>query len=117
MILVALGPGAVRMKLLCCPMTGSWVRFLLDHFCLSWCCLPRRLLTKNLCLLLQSKTPMATACTLEGPTLSTLGGEGAGRAGLRILIVEDHVDCAESMALLLRLYGHDVESASNGSAA
>ncbi len=34
--------------------------------------------------------------------------------GLHILIVEDQPDCAESMALLLRMYGHEVECAANG---
>ena len=37
--------------------------------------------------------------------------------GLRILIVEDNPDCAESMAMLLRLYGHEVEVARNSSTA
>jgi len=60
---------------------------------------------------------MATAWTVEGPTMNALNGEGNGQAGLRILIVEDQVDCAESMALLLRLYGHEVEVVPNGSAA
>src|SRR5690242_9513440 len=34
--------------------------------------------------------------------------------GLRILIAEDYADAAESMATLLRMYGHDVEIAANG---
>lgn len=34
--------------------------------------------------------------------------------GLRILIAEDGADCAESMAMLLRLYGHEVQIASSG---
>src|SRR5665213_1276056 len=37
--------------------------------------------------------------------------------GLRILIAEDYEDGAESMALLLRLNGHQVAIARNGSAA
>ena len=37
--------------------------------------------------------------------------------GLRILLAEDGGDCAESMALLLRLYGHEVEVARDGPAA
>jgi DNA-binding response OmpR family regulator len=34
---------------------------------------------------------------------------------LRVLLVEDLEDCALTTARLLRLYGHDVEIASNGS--
>jgi CheY-like chemotaxis protein len=37
--------------------------------------------------------------------------------GLKILIVEDHDDCAESTAMFLRLCGHDVVIAKNGPAA
>ncbi len=40
-----------------------------------------------------------------------------GRNGLRILLVEDHVDGADSLALLLRLAGHNVEIARDGLAA
>ncbi len=40
-------------------------------------------------------------------------GEKAGRP-LRILIVEDNVDSADSLNLLLRLYGHDVQVARTG---
>ena len=35
----------------------------------------------------------------------------------RILVVDDNVDTAESLALLLRLRGHDVETAHDGTAA
>src|SRR5262245_32642737 len=31
--------------------------------------------------------------------------------GLHVLVVEDDADCAESTAILLRLYGHSVETA------
>src|SRR5436190_16882317 len=34
--------------------------------------------------------------------------------GLRILVVDDYPDCAASTAMLLRLYGHEVEVAENG---
>src|ERR1700712_3893108 len=37
--------------------------------------------------------------------------------GLRILIAEDSLDCAESSAILLRHYGHEVEIAMDGPAA
>ena len=36
------------------------------------------------------------------------------RDGLRVLIVEDYDDCAESMAVLLVLFGHNVRIACNG---
>jgi DNA-binding response OmpR family regulator len=38
-------------------------------------------------------------------------------AGLRILVIEDDADCAESTALLLRLWGHQVEVVRDGAAA
>jgi CheY-like chemotaxis protein len=36
---------------------------------------------------------------------------------LRILVVEDHVESAESMAVVLRMYGHIVQIALNGTIA
>jgi two-component system, OmpR family, response regulator len=54
--------------------------------------------------------PLTTA-TEESAVNAPLDG-----AGLHILIVEDHPDCAESMAMLLRVYGHEVEVAPNGTA-
>jgi CheY-like chemotaxis protein len=35
----------------------------------------------------------------------------------RVVIVEDHLDAAESMQLLLELFGHEVETAQDGPAA
>jgi CheY-like chemotaxis protein len=40
-----------------------------------------------------------------------------GRAPLKVLVVEDHADTAASMALLLRLYGHEAYLAADGAAA
>jgi CheY-like chemotaxis protein len=37
--------------------------------------------------------------------------------GVRVLVVNDHADNVESMALLLRLYGHEVDTALGGPAA
>ena len=37
--------------------------------------------------------------------------------GVRVLVVNDYADNVESMAMLLRLYGHEVETALGGSAA
>src|SRR5262249_48105201 len=46
------------------------------------------------------------------------GGEPVGAAPQRrILVVDDNVDAAESLALLLRLEGHDVRVAHDGPAA
>ena len=39
---------------------------------------------------------------------------GQNQARLSILIVEDRSDCAESLAMLLRMHGHEVEIAANG---
>jgi PAS domain S-box-containing protein len=59
---------------------------------------------------------------LEGAAASASSErEGAGgeraHAGLRILVVEDHADSAEMLAFLLRLEGHEVRVASEGSGA
>lgn len=40
-------------------------------------------------------------------------GKSPGRS-LRVLLVEDNVDAADSLSLLLRLYGHDVQLARTG---
>ncbi len=47
--------------------------------------------------------------TTEGA--ASLRGKGRG---LRVPVVEDYPDCAESVAMLLRMYGHSVEIARNG---
>jgi PAS domain S-box-containing protein len=61
--------------------------------------------------------------TVKLPVLSVTPGQGArtilepGESTarpLRILIVEDNVDAADSLSLLLRLYGHDVQLARTG---
>ena len=43
-------------------------------------------------------------------------GKHAGRS-LNILVVEDNVDAGDTLSLLLRLYGHDVQVARTGLAA
>jgi CheY-like chemotaxis protein len=40
-----------------------------------------------------------------------------GPSKLRVLVVEDHADTAESVAVLLRLHGHEVDVAPDGPAA
>ncbi len=47
----------------------------------------------------------------EGPPMPSASGSR------RVLVVDDNVDSAESMAVLLRLYGHDVRLAHDGEAA
>ena len=55
---------------------------------------------------------MTTAWTVERPRPTSETAKG-----LRVLLVEDHADCAESMALLLSMHGHDVRVARDGQAA
>ncbi len=45
------------------------------------------------------------------------GGGSAAGAPRRILVVDDNADAAESLAMLLRLKGHDVRTAHDGAAA
>lgn len=56
---------------------------------------------------------VATAPAHEGSGPG--GGEPAsGSAGVRVLVVDDNIDSAESMALLLSLDGHEVRTAFDG---
>jgi CheY-like chemotaxis protein len=57
--------------------------------------------------------PAASPAPGQGTMTVLEPGEKAARA-LRILIVEDNVDAADSLNLLLRLYGHDVHVARTG---
>src|SRR4051794_36702722 len=59
-----------------------------------------------------TRNPMSATKILEGSGATT-----AATRGLAILIVEDRVDCAESMAMLLRLLGHEAEICRNGASA
>jgi signal transduction histidine kinase len=55
---------------------------------------------------------------IPGARAAGEGGEAVGTAPKRrILVVDDNVDAAESLALLLRLAGHDVRVAHDGAAA
>ena len=42
------------------------------------------------------------------------GKGGQSAPGLRVLVVEDNPDAAESLALVLQAYGHDVRTAADG---
>ena len=64
--------------------------------------------------------------TVKLPVVSAAPGQGAqtvlepgsnAAPPLRILIVEDNIDAADSLNMLLRLYGHDVQVARTGPAA
>jgi PAS domain S-box-containing protein len=59
------------------------------------------------------------AHTVAAPGTETPGEqeEGAAGAPLRVLLVDDNVDAAETLATLLRLDGHDVRTADNADAA
>lgn len=45
------------------------------------------------------------------------GDPWPSRRGVRVLVVDDHPDVAESMALVLRLYGHETDVAHDGAEA
>lgn len=62
------------------------------------------------------KLPAVSAAPGHGANTVLEPGSNAGRP-LRILIVEDNIDAADSLNMLLRLYGHDVEVARAGPAA
>ena len=55
-----------------------------------------------------SQPNMDSERTVENGTLPN------GKTGLRVLVVEDNPDSAESLALLLRRYGHKVSIALDG---
>jgi PAS domain S-box-containing protein len=59
------------------------------------------------------KLPVVSATPGQGAKTVLEPGMNAGRP-LRIVVVEDNVDSADSLNLLLRLYGHDVQVARTG---
>jgi PAS domain S-box-containing protein len=57
------------------------------------------------------RLPLAAATAPEGRAPASVPG---GRRPLRVLVVDDNVDAAESLAQLLRLEGHEVQVAYDG---
>ena len=51
--------------------------------------------------------------SLRGTKIILQPGQHSGRS-LRVLVVEDNVDAADTLGLLLRLYGHEVQLARTG---
>lgn len=61
------------------------------------------------------KIPMLDKVARQATTTYVETGTTTGRP-LRVLVVEDNVDAADSLSLLLRLFGHEVRVARNGPA-
>lgn len=59
------------------------------------------------------KLPVLSNPNLRGTKTILQPGEHSGRS-LRVLGVEDHVDAADTLGLLLRLYGHEVQLTRTG---
>jgi CheY-like chemotaxis protein/anti-sigma regulatory factor (Ser/Thr protein kinase) len=62
------------------------------------------------------RLPNAAARSIPA-SLATVRSEGNRPAGMRILLADDNRDAAESLAIILRLEGHEVELAHDGEAA
>ena len=62
------------------------------------------------------KLPLLTQPAPRETTFALEPGRSTGRA-LHVLVVEDNVDSADSLSLLLRLYGHEVQIARTGPSA
>lgn len=59
--------------------------------------------------------PVSSAASAQIQAVPSQGSETTGAARqLRVLIVDDLVDAAESMALLLRKFGHEVRTVYDG---
>ncbi len=62
------------------------------------------------------KLPLVSAPAGQESTVILEPGSSPGRS-LQVLLVEDNVDAADSLSMLLRLYGHDVQVARTGPSA
>jgi signal transduction histidine kinase/DNA-binding response OmpR family regulator len=58
--------------------------------------------------------PCISEVPQEGAAAKAAPAEHAAREGRRILVVDDNVDAAESIAVLLRLEGHEVKTVTDG---
>ena len=54
---------------------------------------------------------------MASPSLATARSAGSGHSSKRILLADDNRDAAESLAIILRLEGHEVELAHDGESA
>jgi CheY-like chemotaxis protein len=63
------------------------------------------------------KLPIAQAPAAEEPTAAYITGAAPSGSVLRVLVVDDSEDAAESLAMLLRLSAHTVDTAHGGLAA
>ena len=64
-----------------------------------------------------ARLPAAVSTELESTPMETPAGVPEANARYRILVVDDNADSAESMAVLLQIVGHEVQTAFDGSAA
>jgi CheY-like chemotaxis protein len=62
---------------------------------------------------LESSGDVVEACRIG----DTLAGVWDGARKLRVLVVDDNHDCADSLSMLVRLWGNDVQTAYDGAAA
>jgi PAS domain S-box-containing protein len=63
------------------------------------------------------KLPLLQNPTVPETKTILLRGETPGRRPVSVLVVEDNIDAADSLSLLLRLYGHEVQLARSGTTA
>src|SRR4030095_9687111 len=62
------------------------------------------------------RLPLASP-SVERPTAAERPSAVSSHGRLRILVADDNVDAAESLAILLQMHGHDVERAYDGEVA
>lgn len=60
------------------------------------------------------RLPVVVAPATARPRADAAGGRRVARSGLRVLVADDNHDATNTLATLLRLWGHDVESAFDG---
>jgi PAS domain S-box-containing protein len=60
------------------------------------------------------KLPLLTEPKPQFSRTVLMPGNGLGRRPLRVLVVEDNIDAADSLSMLIRLHGHEVQVARTG---